>query len=60
MFFQEILKFFDDPKYLSKHLNLSTPALPFYRTAKIQIFLTLPNFISKKIESIYWSLSICR
>ena len=48
MFFQEILKFFDDPKSLSKHLNPSTPALPFYRTAKILIFLTLPNFISKK------------
>jgi len=53
MFFEEILKLFDDPKSLSKHLNLSTPALPFYRTAKIQIFLTLPNFISKKFKSLY-------
>ena len=47
MFFKNFLKFFDDLNFFIFH---SIPLLrfPFYRTAKIQKFLTPTTFISKK------------
>ena len=46
MFFKEILKFFDDLNFLFFICQFHSCS-PFYRTAKIRIFLKLTTFISE-------------
>ena len=53
MFLKEILKFFDNPKSLFPSTWFILLRFPFYRTAKILIFLFLTNFYFKKFKSFF-------